>query len=92
MVYPNELIACGGDVEVRLFLVDEERVGHPNILDELRPDGQRFNAGPLPKRQPRIRPELTEVKIQREVLFCYFLCVCGKGWKFLRGRKRERNR
>lgn len=68
MVYPNELIASGGDVEVRLFLVDEERVRHPDVLDELRADAQRFDPRAFPERQPRVRPELTEVEIQCEVL------------------------
>jgi hypothetical protein len=35
MVYPDELVAGGRYMEVRLFLVDEERVGHPNVFDEL---------------------------------------------------------
>lgn len=64
----NELVAGGSDVKVRLLLVDEERIGHPDVLDELRPDAQRLDARPFLEREPRIRPELPEVKIQREVL------------------------
>lgn len=64
----NELVAGGGDVKVRLLLVDEEGVGHPDVLDELRSDAQRLDARSFLEREPRVRPELPEVKIQREVL------------------------
>lgn len=64
----NELVAGGGDVKVRLLLVDEEGVGHPDVLDELRADAQRLDARPRLEREPRVRPELPEVEIQREVL------------------------
>lgn len=64
----NELVAGGSDVKVRLLLVDEERVGHPDVLDELRADAQRLDVLPLLEREPRVRPELPEVKVQREVL------------------------
>lgn len=64
----NELVAGGGDVKVRLLLVDEEGVGHPDVLDELRADAQRLDAHPRLEREPRVRPELPEVEIQREVL------------------------
>jgi len=70
MVYPYEFVAGGGYVKIRLFLVDEERVGHPNVLDELRTHGQRFHSRPFLERQPGIGPELSEVKVQREVLEC----------------------
>lgn len=36
MMYPDEFITRGGYVKIRLFLVHEERVGHPNVFDELR--------------------------------------------------------
>jgi len=68
MVYPDEFVAGGRYVEVRLFLVDEERVGHPNVFYELRSHGQCFNARSFGERQPGIGPELSEVKVQREVL------------------------
>ena len=68
MVYANELVAGGSYVEVRLLLVDEERVRHPDVLDEFRADAQYLDARPLLESQPRVRPELPEVKIQREVL------------------------
>jgi hypothetical protein len=67
-MYANELVARGGDVEVRLLLVDEERVRHPNVLDELRADAEYLDAALLLECQPWIRPELPKVKIQREVL------------------------
>jgi len=68
VVNANELVAGGSDVKVRLLLVDEESVGHPNVLDEFRADAERLDARSLLKRESRIRPELSKVKIQREVL------------------------
>lgn len=35
MVYSDELVAGGCNVKVGLFLIDEERVRHPYVLDEL---------------------------------------------------------
>lgn len=64
----NELVAGGSDVKVRLLLVDEEGVGYPNVLDEFGADTERLDARSLLERESRIRPELSEVKIQREVL------------------------
>ena len=32
----KELITGGGDVKIRLLLVDEECVWHPNVFDKLR--------------------------------------------------------
>lgn len=68
VVNSDELIARRGHVEVRLFLVDEERVRHPYVLYELRPHGERLHPRPLAEGQPRVRPELSEVEVQREVL------------------------
>ena len=68
MVNANELVAGGSDVKVRLLLVDEEGVGYPNVLDEFRTDAERLDARSRLEREPWIRPELSEVKIQREVL------------------------
>lgn len=68
MVNTYELVAGGSDVEVRLFLVDEEGVGYPNILDEFRADAQRLDACTRLECESRIRPELSKVKIQCEVL------------------------
>lgn len=68
MVYPNEFIECGGDVEGRLFLIYEECVGYPYVLNKFRADWQRLYAWPLPKSQARVRPELSKVKVQGEVL------------------------
>lgn len=64
----NELVAGGSDVKVRLLLVDEEGVGYPDILDEFGADAERLDARSLLERESRVRPELSEVKIQREVL------------------------
>lgn len=64
----NELVWCGCNVEVRLFLIDEERVRDPDVLDKFGAHGERLDAEPLAEREPRIRPELSKVKIQREVL------------------------
>ena len=64
----NELVAGGSNMKVRLLLVDEERVGYPDVLDELGADAQRLDPRTFLEREPWIRPELPEVKIQREVL------------------------
>lgn len=63
MVYPYKFVAGGRYVKIRLFFVDEECVGHPNVLDELRADGQCFHARPFCERQSRIGPKLSEVEI-----------------------------
>lgn len=68
VVYPDKFVACGRYVKIRLFLVNEECIGHPYVLDELRPHRQSLDAWPFGERQPGIRPKLSEVKIQREVL------------------------
>lgn len=69
MMDANEFVQCGGDVKGGLFLVDEERIRHPDVLDELRSDAQRLDAGPFTERQPWIGPELSEIEVQCEVLF-----------------------
>lgn len=68
VVDADELVAGGSDVEVRLLLVYEERVRHPDVFDKLRPHGQRLHPRPLLERQSRVRPELPEVEVQGEVL------------------------
>lgn len=68
VVDPDEFVAGGRYVEVRLFLVHEERVRHPDVLDELRTHRQRLDPRPFGERQPGIRPKLSEVKVQRKVL------------------------
>lgn len=76
MVYPYEFVAGGRYVKIRLFFVDEERVRHPDVFYELRSHGQRFHPRPFLERQPRIGPELSEVKVQREVLQrCVIVCA-----------------
>lgn len=68
VVNANELVAGGSDVKVRLLLVDEEGVGYPNVLDEFWADAERLDTRSWLERESWIRPELSEVKIQREVL------------------------
>lgn len=68
MVNANELVAGGSDVKIRLLLVDEKGVGYPNVLDEFRTDAERLDARSRFESESWIRPELSEVKIQREVL------------------------
>lgn len=68
VVDANELVAGGSDVKVRLLLVDEEGVGNPNVLDEFGTDAERLDARALLERESWVRPELSEVKIQREIL------------------------
>lgn len=55
-------------MEVRLFLVYEEGIGHPYVFDEFRTYGKGFHARPFSKGQPGICPELPEVEIQGEIL------------------------
>lgn len=66
----NELVAGGGYVKVRLLLVDEESIRYPDILDEFRADAKYLDSFPLFESEPRIRPKLPEVKVQRKVLRC----------------------
>lgn len=75
----NELVACCRDVEVGLLFVHEEGVRHPNVFDELGSHWESLNTRPLPERQPRVRPELTEVEIQREVLRVKEEQIRGRG-------------
>lgn len=55
-------------MEVRLFFVYEKRIRDPDVFDKIRSYGQRLDARLLREPQPRIRPKLPEVKIQRKVL------------------------
>jgi hypothetical protein len=55
-------------MEVGLLFIDEEGIGHPDVLDELGSNWQGLDARTLSERKPRVRPELTEVEIQCEVL------------------------
>lgn len=72
-----ELVAGGCDVKVRLLLINEECVGHPDVLDKLRANAERLDALLRLVGKSRIRPELSKVKIQREVLFfVFFLFFC----------------
>lgn len=81
----NELVAGGGYVKVRLLLVDEEGVRYPDILDEFRADAEYLDSFPLFESEPRIRPELPEVEIQREVLRCAQTAIWKRnGWALMR--------
>ena len=79
VVNADELVACGRDVEIGLLLVDEERVRHPDVLNELGSHGQGLDARTLSKSKSRIRPELTEVEIQGEVLRVKEEQIRGRG-------------
>lgn len=81
----NELVAGGGYVKVRLLLVDEEGVRHPDVLDEFRADAKYLDSFSLFESEPRIRPELPEVKVQREVLRCAQTAIWKRnGWALMR--------
>lgn len=69
VVYPNELVAGGGNVEVRLLLIDEERIWHPDVFDKLRANAERLDAGPGSECESGVSPKLPEVEIQRKVLY-----------------------
>lgn len=69
MVDANELVAGGGDVKIRLLFINEKRVRDPYVLNELRADGERFDAGTFLVSEPRVRPELSEVEVQCKVLW-----------------------
>lgn len=64
----NEFIGSCGNVEVRLFLIHEERVWDPDVFDELRSDGEGLHSGFLLEGQSGVGPELTKVEVQGEVL------------------------
>ena len=76
MVYPDELVTRRGDMKVGLFLVDEKRVRHPDVLDELGAHAEGLDSWPFPERQSGVRPELPEVEVEGEVLR-----EAGKGQK-----------
>jgi hypothetical protein len=69
VVDANELVACCSDMEVGLFFIDEECVRYPDVFDELGSNRQGLDARTLSERKPWVRPELTEVEVQREVLW-----------------------
>ena len=85
VVDSNEFVACGRNMEVGLLLIDEEGVRHPDVLDEFRSHGQGFDARPLSECKPWICPKLTEVEVQREVLWVKEEQIRGRGvsrvWK-----------
>lgn len=68
MVYSDEFVAGRRYMKVRLFLVNEKRVGHPDVLDEFGSHRQGLDPRSLGERQPGVCPELPEVKVQRKVL------------------------
>lgn len=69
VVYPDELVICGNCMKVRGFFVYEERIRHPNVFDKFGADGQLLDTRLFLECESRVGPELTEVKIKREVLF-----------------------
>lgn len=55
-------------MKVRLFFVYKKCVRHPYVLDEFRSHRERFDAGPLAESQSGVRPELSKIEIQGEIL------------------------
>jgi hypothetical protein len=66
-------------MEVGLLFIDEEGIWHPDVLDELGSNWQGLDARTLSERKPRVRPELTEVEIQCEVLWVKKEQIRGRG-------------
>jgi len=79
VVDSNEFVACGRNMEVGLLLIDEEGVRHPDVLDEFRSHWQGLDARPLSECKPWICPKLTEVEVQREVLWVKEEQIRGRG-------------
>lgn len=63
-----KFITSGRYVEVGLFLVYKKCIRYPYVLNELRTDGKGLHSLPFFVSQSRVRPELPEIEIQREVL------------------------
>lgn len=80
-MYADELVAGGSRVEVRLFLVHEERIRHPDVADEFGANRQGLDACSFLICKARIRPKLSEVKIQGEVLREQTLRVVVWRWR-----------
>lgn len=67
-MYSNEFVGSGGYMEVRLFFVYKKRVRNPNILYELRTNWKSLHTRSFSECQSRVRPELSKVEIQCEIL------------------------
>ena len=68
MSYPYKFVIGSYGMKIRRLFVDEKCIRYPDIFNKFRTNGQRFDSGLFLKRQPRIRPKLSEIEIQREVL------------------------
>ncbi len=66
-------------MEVGGLLVDEEGVRHPDLVDVLRAHHQLVQRGRLLEGEARVRPKLTEVHVQGEVLVVVTLNGGGRG-------------
>lgn len=64
----NEFIAGGCYMEVGLFLVYKKCIRYPDVLNELWTDGEGLDTLSLFVRQPWVRPELSKIEVQGEVL------------------------
>lgn len=87
-MYSDEFVRGGGDVKIGLFLVNEEGVGDPDVLDEFGSDGEGLDAGSFPEGEAGVGPELAEIEVQREVLGNRSVSVNGF---WVRGRGRLPN-
>lgn len=67
-MYSNEFVGSSSYMEVRLFFIYEKRVRNPNILDELRTNWKSLHTRSFTECQSRIRPELSKVEVQGEIL------------------------
>jgi len=79
VVDSNEFVACCRNMEVGLLLIDEEGVRHPDVLDEFRSHWKDLDARPLSECKPWVCPKLTEVEVQREVLWVKEEQIRGRG-------------
>lgn len=68
MVNTDKFVARSGDMEIRLLLVNEESVRHPYIPNKFRSNRKSFNAISFFICESRIRPKLSKVEIQCEIL------------------------
>lgn len=68
MVYSNELIGSGGNVEVWLLFIYKKCVRYPDVFDEFWTHGKGFHPLLLVEGQPWVRPELPKVEVQGKIL------------------------
>lgn len=67
-MYTNEFVTRRGDVKIRLLLIDEERIGYPNVSYELWSNGESFNTWAFLVGEPRVGPKLSKIKVQCKIL------------------------